>query len=130
MPIFNSLGPGSAEAGMQLFSNELFRLQAFLSASLSSEITREYLDQNALRPEIPTYALDSILIFYFHLPGGRSYKFASRWSALYQAIHQRLHEYSLGAVKTGDVVNRVHSLFTQAYLPSVKRLKETFLVGQ
>ena len=76
LPIVDSLGPGSAEAGMRLIANELFRLQALASSSLSAVTSREAEARNASRPDLPTFELGALVLFYHHRPGGRSHKLA------------------------------------------------------
>ena len=112
---------------MRLIANELFRLQALASASLVSTTSRESALCNANRPDLPTFELGSMVLFYHHWPGGRSHKLATTWSGPYQVIHRRFNEYSIAAVDTGVVVNRVHCQFLRAYSPPVKRLKGALL---
>lgn len=123
LPLVNSLGPGSAEADMRLIANELFRLQALAASSLTTTTSRESERRNVDQPELPSFALDDMVLFSHHRPGGRSHKLATTWSRPYRVVHRLYNEYSIAAVNTGVVVNRVHSQFLRAFLPPVKRFK-------
>lgn len=87
LPLVDSLGPGSAEAGMRLIANELFRLQSLASASLVKNTSRESELRNAYQPELLSFALGDMVLFYHHRPGGRSHKFVPTWSGPYRVIH-------------------------------------------
>lgn len=49
---------------MLLIAEELFRLQALAFASLAATTTRELELQNADQPELPSFNLDDMVLFY------------------------------------------------------------------
>ena len=101
---------------MRLIADELFRVQASASQSLSLTTTKESSKANAHRPELPSFSPGYRVMFYHHRPGGRSHKLATTWSGPYRVVHRRFQEYSIASEDTGVVVNRVHGRFLQRYL--------------
>ena len=116
LPLLETYNPESPEVAMRLIANELFRLQASASQSLSLTTTKESSKANAHCPELPSFSPGDRVMFYHHRPGGRSHKLATTWSGPYCVVHQQFQEYSIASEDTGVVVNRVHGCFLQRYL--------------
>lgn len=79
LPLIDSLDPGTAKASMCLIANELSRLQALASASLSTKITCESELCNTGRPKLPNFALGDTVLFYHHRQVARRNKLATTW---------------------------------------------------
>lgn len=120
LPLVDFSGPGSAKENMCLIAKKLFRLQDLAYASLSATTTRYSEPCGAEQPNLSSFALDDMVLFYHHLSGGQSHYLASIWLVTYCVIHCCYNDYSLGVVDIGAVIDSFNSWFLQVHYLSLQ----------